>query len=76
MHLVRKRQNLINARKGANMTQGALGALIGATKQRISNLEKAISSTRPEIWDKLEDVLGVPQRKLREITEVPADSKS
>jgi DNA-binding XRE family transcriptional regulator len=70
MH-VRRRQILINARKEAKLTQGELGALIGTTKQRISSLETAFCGTRPELWDKLEDVLGIPQRKLREITEVP-----
>lgn len=67
---MKKRLNLINARKAANMTQEKLANLVGKRKQHISNLETATCSTSPENWDLLEDVLGVPQRRLREILEV------
>jgi transcriptional regulator with XRE-family HTH domain len=63
----RKRQNLINARHEAKLTQSELGNLVGATKKRISALETAACGTRTALWDRLEEVLGVHQRILREI---------
>lgn len=67
---MKKRLSLIAARQKANLTQTQLGKLIGVSKQRISGLETAYCGTRPETWDMLEDILGVPQRQLREVTEV------
>jgi DNA-binding XRE family transcriptional regulator len=64
------RLNLINARKKAGYTQSQLGQMVGATKQRISNLETGYYGTKPEVWDKLEDILQVNQRQLRELVEV------
>jgi DNA-binding XRE family transcriptional regulator len=64
------RLTLINARKKAGYTQSQLGQMVGATKQRISNLENGHFGTKPETWDKLEDVLQVSQRQLRELVEV------
>jgi DNA-binding XRE family transcriptional regulator len=63
------RLNLITARKKAGYTQSQLGQIVGATKQRLSNLENGIAGTKPEFWDKLEDVLQVNQRQLRELVE-------
>jgi DNA-binding XRE family transcriptional regulator len=67
---MRKRINLINARHKAELTQTELGELVGTTKKRISAIETATCGTRDELWDKLEDVLGIHQRVLREISEV------
>ena len=62
-----KRQNLIKARKLAGLTQTKLSQLVGVTVGAISHLESGRNGARPETWDKLEDILGVPQRQLREI---------
>lgn len=67
---MKKRQNLIKARRQAHLTQAQLAERIGTTKQRVCNLETVVCSTSPEIWDKIEDILGVPQRQLREVSEV------
>jgi DNA-binding XRE family transcriptional regulator len=67
---MRKRINLINARRKADLTQKELGALVGTTKKRISAIETAACGTRDELWDRLEEVLGIHQRVLREISEV------
>ena len=66
---MKQRTALINARKRAGLTQSQLGAMIGATKQNISNLENGRYGTKPETWDKLEDALNIPQRQLREVIE-------
>lgn len=65
-----KRVNMINARKIKNLTQTQLAEKVGLPKQSISNIEAGLASTVAENWDKLEDILCVPQRKLREIFEV------
>ena len=67
---MKKRINLINARKELKLTQGQLGAHIGITKQAMSSIENAITSTTASNWDELEDLLEVPQRALREVFEV------
>lgn len=64
------RVNLVNARKQKRLTQGELGRLVGITKQSISKTESGQTSTSAENWDKIEDILGVPQHTLREIFEV------
>ena len=66
---MKRRTNLINARKKAGLTQSQLGELVGITKQAISNLEVGRYGAKPETWDKLEDALNTPQRQLREVTE-------
>ena len=65
-----KRTNLIHARRQMGLTQTELGRLAGITVSAISHLESGHNGARPETWDKLEDILGVPQRKLREIKEL------
>ena len=67
---MKKRLKLIEARKAAHLTQGELGALTGITVSAISHLEAGRNGAKAETWDKLEDVLGVPQRQLREIKEL------
>ena len=67
---MKKRLKLIETRKAARLTQSELGALAGITVSAISHLEAGHNGAKAETWDKLEDVLGVPQRQLREITEL------
>lgn len=66
---MKRRTNLINARKKAGLTQSQLGALVGVSKQAISNWEAGRYGTTAETWDKLEDALNTPQRQLREVSE-------
>ena len=48
-------------------SQSKLAALVGISKSAISHLEAGRNGAKPETWDKIEDVLHVPQRKLREV---------
>jgi Helix-turn-helix. len=65
-----KRLNLVVARKNASLTQAQLGEIVGLTGNDIGNVERCYANTRADVWDKIEDALGVPQRTLREVFEV------
>ena len=53
-------------RLARSMTQGDLAALVGVTTQAISNLENGYRVWSVDLWDRLEDALGVNQRMLRQ----------
>lgn len=61
------RDNLKNARKAAGMTQQALADGLGLTLRHYQKIEYAEINGSFEVWDALEDLLGVHQRILREI---------
>lgn len=65
-----KRTILINARKQKHLTQAQLGALAGITTSAVSHLEAGRNGAKAETWDKLKDILNVPQRELRKTKEL------
>ena len=67
---MRRRLNLIRARKENKLTQEQLAEKLGTKKTAICNLETCFCGTNVENWDKLSEILGVPSKKLREITEI------
>ena len=60
------RENLKNARKAAGLTQQQLADKLGLTLGHYQKIEYAYLNGSFEVWDALEDLLGVHQRILRE----------
>ncbi len=63
------RENLKNARKAANMTQQQVAEKIGISLRYYQNIEQGSRTGDFEIWDNLEDLFNIHQRKLREISD-------
>lgn len=61
------RENLKSARKAKNMTQQAMADKLGLTLNHYQKIEYGKLNGSFEVWDALEDLLGVHQRILREI---------
>lgn len=61
------RENLKKARKSANMTQQQVADKIGISLVYYQKIEQGSRTGDFEIWDSLEDLFNVHQRKLREI---------
>lgn len=60
------RENLKRARKDAGMTQQQVADHLGITERYYQRIEAGERTGDFEIWDTLEDLFGVHQRKLRE----------
>lgn len=63
----RERVNLKEARKAAGMTQQQVADSLEISLRYYQNIEDGSRSGKFEIWDKLEDLFSIHQRKLREI---------
>lgn len=63
------RENLKEARKEAGMTQQQMADKLGITLRHYQKIEYAEIGGSFEIWDALEDILEIHQRKLREISD-------
>ena len=59
------RDNLKKARKAAGLTQQAIADKLGLTLRHYQKIEYEEISGSFEVWDALEDLLGVHQRILR-----------
>ncbi len=71
------RENLKKARKEAGMTQQQIADRLGISLRHYQKVEYAEIGGSFEIWDALEDILGIHQRKLRVILDthhVPTES--
>ncbi len=62
------RENLIKARKKSGMTREEVAKAIGITLGRYLNLETGRNLGHIRDWDRLEDLFGIHQRVLREIS--------
>nr|DAT74534.1 MAG TPA: Helix-turn-helix XRE-family like protein [Bacteriophage sp.] len=62
------RMNLKNARKKAGMTQQQMADALTITLVYYQKIESGERTGGFDIWDKLEDITGIHQRKLREIS--------
>lgn len=60
------RENLKTARRAAGLTQQAVADKLFISLRQYKNIEQGCSMGRVEMWDELEDMLGVNQRVLRE----------
>lgn len=62
------RENLRNARKEKGLTQQAVADHLGIGLRYYQKIEAGERTGDFEIWDSLEDLFNVHQRKLREIS--------
>lgn len=62
------RENLKNARKAAGMTQEQVAESLDISTRYYAHLEAGTRTGNFKIWDSLEELLGVHQKKLREIS--------
>lgn len=62
------RAKLKAARKAKGLTQQAAADALGITVRYYQNLETGDRTGSFEIWDALEDITGIHQRILREIS--------
>jgi len=63
------REKLKVARKSAGFTQQAMADQLGLTLNHYQKIEYGLLGGSFEVWDALEDLLGVHQRILREISD-------
>lgn len=61
------RKNLKEARKKAGMTQREVAEYLHVSERHYKFMEAGKTTGNVELWDKLEDLFNVHQRKLREI---------
>ena len=61
------RANLKKARLDAGLTQERLAGMLGVSERYYRMIEAGMRNGDFEMWDSLEDIFGVHQRKLREI---------
>jgi DNA-binding XRE family transcriptional regulator len=64
----RMRENLKNARKAAGLTQQQAAEYLNVTRSHYQMMEQGDRVGSVELWDKLEDLFNIHQRKLREIS--------
>lgn len=69
------RKNLKRARKAAGLTQQQVAEHLGIHERYYKSLESGERLGGIWMWDKLEDLLNVHQRILREIHRDPEDSQ-
>lgn len=67
------RQNLKQARKAAGLTQQQMADRLGVGARYYKSLESGERLGSIELWDALEDITGIHQRKLREISSIRPD---
>ena len=62
------RENLKRARKKKGLTQQQMADKLGISQRYYQKIEQGSRTGDFAIWDDLEDITGVHQRKLREIS--------
>lgn len=70
------RKNLKEARQKAGMTQKQVAEYLGITERYYQHIEAGQRIGDFTLWDMLEDLFNVHQRKLREIEEHLPDKAS
>lgn len=70
------RGNLKKARKEAGMTQQQIADELGISVVYYQKIEQGSRTGDFRIWDELEDITGIHQRKLREISNSHPDQES
>ena len=62
-------ENLRRARQEKGMTQQQMADILGVGLRHYQKIESNDTNGSFEIWDALEDILGIHQRILREIAD-------
>ena len=70
------REQLKKARKNAGLTQQAIADKLGISLVYYQKIEKGDRTGDFYIWDTLEDITGIHQRVLREISSNHHDRKA
>ena len=70
------RDNLKKARQAAKMTQQQMADRLEISINYYQKIEAGQRTGDFVLWDTLEDITGVHQRKLREISEIRHDQES
>ena len=70
------RENLKKARQAAKMTQQQMADKLEISINYYQKIEAGQRTGDYVLWDTLEDITGVHQRKLREISEIRHDQES
>lgn len=70
------RENLKKARQAAGMTQQQMADRLDITLVYYQKIEQGTRTGDFTLWDTLEDITGVHQRKLREISDNHHDIES
>jgi DNA-binding XRE family transcriptional regulator len=68
------RTNLINLRKKEGLSQTALARLVGIHKSSLCKIEKGRTRGDLDTWDKLEAVLGIDQKILRQVDDTTSSA--
>ncbi len=63
------RRNLKEARQAAGMTQQQMADKLGISERYYKQIEAGQRTGDFTLWDMMEELLGIHQRKLREISE-------
>lgn len=63
------RENLKEARQKAGMTQKQVAEYLGISERYYQHIEAGHRTGNFTLWDMLEDLFSIHQRKLREIEE-------
>lgn len=61
------RENLKEARKAAGMTQQQMADALGISLNYYQKIEQGTRTGDFVLWDTLEDITGIHQRRLREM---------
>lgn len=69
------RKNLKEARKSKGMTQQQVAQYLCVTLRHYQRIESGATIGAIDLWDKLEDMFAIHQRKLREIQETHHDQE-
>ncbi len=69
------RRNLKEARQKAGMTQRQVAEYLNVCERHYKYIEAGKIVGNVELWDKLEDLFNVHQRKLRENATIHPDTK-
>lgn len=69
------RDNLRRARQEKGMTQQQVADQLGVHIRYYKSLESGERLGSIDLWDRLEDITGIHQRKLREIAENHPDQE-
>ena len=67
------RENLKKARNQLGLTQQQMADRLGISLRYYQNIEQGSRTGDFELWDSLEDITGIHQRKLREISAIHLD---
>ena len=69
------RNNLRKVRKDKKLKQVEVAKYLNISLVQYQRIEYGIRNTTTDNWDKLEDLFKVPQRQLRENTDIRKEDK-